>query len=184
MQAVHVSGALPDRFSLPLSPVHFKDRSAPQIPPQLLMPPAAAFAYGSFGDIITTAQLVVKIVEVLRRRGRPSSTCAELEKDLKTIHGDLMRLRLQTSPLDLILTARVKDEIARCRLIMDEFDSKTAAPRSWLQTILWANSEDRELAAFRIQVIEHRAALSVVVGLVNSCVVACYASTCALTHTC
>ncbi|KAJ7114821.1 ankyrin repeat-containing domain protein [Mycena epipterygia] len=132
------------------------------------MPPAVAFAYGSFGDIIATAQLVIKIVEVLRRSGRPSSACTELEKDLKALHSDLMHISLQTAPLDPFLTTRINEEVAQCHSIMYEFHSKTAASRGWVQTILWANSEDKELAAFSRQVIQRRAALSVVVGLKNS----------------
>ncbi|KAJ7114735.1 hypothetical protein C8R44DRAFT_794818 [Mycena epipterygia] len=71
---------------------------------------AVAFSFGSFGDIITTAQLVVKIVEVLRRSRKSSSACAQLEKYLKALHSDLMYLSLQTSPLESFLTARVNEE--------------------------------------------------------------------------
>ncbi|KAJ7114802.1 hypothetical protein C8R44DRAFT_709937 [Mycena epipterygia] len=154
------------------------------------MPPAVALAYGSFGDIITTAQLIVKIVEVLRRSGKPSTACADIEKDLQELHRDLMQLSLslqpeapspylnpQTSPLDLslqalpldaFLTNRVHEEIVQCHAILYEFHSKTTASRDWVQMILWANSEDRELAAFRKRLVERRAALVVVMGLINS----------------
>ncbi|KAJ7739880.1 hypothetical protein B0H16DRAFT_1890952 [Mycena metata] len=53
--------------------------------------PAFAFAYGSFGDILATGQLIVKIIVNLRR-GTRSDECAETEKELKSLGGDLANL--------------------------------------------------------------------------------------------
>ncbi|KAJ7739870.1 hypothetical protein B0H16DRAFT_1729247 [Mycena metata] len=67
--------------------------------------PAFAFAYGSFGDILATGQLIVKIIIILRQ-GTRSDECAETEKELKSLGGDLANLTrmptddaAQTSPL-------------------------------------------------------------------------------------
>ncbi|KAJ7207919.1 hypothetical protein GGX14DRAFT_543496 [Mycena pura] len=51
---------------------------------------------------------------------------------------------------------------------MKAFNGKIAAPEGFLQKIWWAKSAEKVLASFRRQVTEHRAALSVVVGLLNS----------------
>ncbi|KAJ7114698.1 hypothetical protein C8R44DRAFT_984155 [Mycena epipterygia] len=71
------------------------------------MAPVVDFSFGSFRDIITTAQLVVKIVEVLRRSRKSSSACAKPEKYLKALHSYLLHLSLQISPLGSFLTARL-----------------------------------------------------------------------------
>ncbi|KAJ7741050.1 hypothetical protein B0H16DRAFT_1565802 [Mycena metata] len=51
---------------------------------------------------------------------------------------------------------------------MARFFAKINASQGLVQKILWAISEEKELLAFRAQIIERRSALGVLVGLVNS----------------
>ncbi|KAJ7741072.1 hypothetical protein B0H16DRAFT_49867 [Mycena metata] len=129
--------------------------------------PAVALAYGSFGDILSTAQLVIKIVQLLRRSGSPSGTWRETENELKALGSELAHLTLHQE-LEPLLAARIQQEVARCHLLMARFFAKINASQGFVQKILWAVSEEKELSAFRTQIIERRSALGVLVGLVNS----------------
>ncbi|KAJ7755881.1 hypothetical protein B0H16DRAFT_707274 [Mycena metata] len=136
--------------------------------------PAFAFAYGSFGDILATGQLIVKIIVILRK-GTRSDECAETEKELKSLGGDLANLTLmpvddavQASPLAQSVADRVQEEIRRCHRLMVHFFSKMNATSGLFQRLMWAVSEERELATFRMRIIERRTALGVVVGMLNS----------------
>ncbi|KAJ7682225.1 hypothetical protein DFH06DRAFT_1160544 [Mycena polygramma] len=136
--------------------------------------PAFAFAYGSFGDILATAQLVAKTA-ILLRNGRRSTECAETEKELKSLGADLASLTvmtvdeaLQTSPMAVSVAARIKEEVQRCHSTILRFFEKINASNGLIHKLLWAASEEKELAAFRMRVIERRTALGVVVGMLNS----------------
>ncbi|KAJ7755878.1 hypothetical protein B0H16DRAFT_1539976 [Mycena metata] len=136
--------------------------------------PAFAFAYGSFGDILATGQLIVKVIVILRK-GTRSDECAETEKELKSLGGDLANLTrmpvddaVQTSPLAQSVADRVQEEIRRCHGLMVHFFSKMNATRGLLQRLMWAASEEKELATFRMRIIERRTALGVIVGMLNS----------------
>ncbi|KAJ7739881.1 hypothetical protein B0H16DRAFT_1694425 [Mycena metata] len=136
--------------------------------------PALAFAYGSFGDILATGQLIVKIIVILRR-GAQSDECAETEKELKSLGSDLANLTrmpddaVQASPLAWSVADRIQEEIRRCHRLMVHFFSKMNATSGGLfQRLMWAASEERELATFRMRIIERRTALGVVVGMLNS----------------
>ncbi|KAF7325312.1 hypothetical protein MVEN_02631600 [Mycena venus] len=136
---------------------------------------AFAFTYGSFGDILATGQLVAKVI-VLLRNGRRSSECAETEKELKSLGTDLENITHipldeahQSSPITLSIAARIRDEVHHCHLIILRFFQKiNASDNGFMHKLLWAASEEKELTAFRMRVIERRTALSVVVGMMNS----------------
>ncbi|KAF8150526.1 hypothetical protein K438DRAFT_1988481 [Mycena galopus ATCC 62051] len=129
--------------------------------------PVFSLAYGSFGDIFTTAQLVVQIITTLRRGGRSSRGWRETENELKGLGNDLAQLTLHP-PSDPVMAARVQQEVARSHLVMAGFFAKINSSTGLLQKLIWAVSEERELAAFRAQVIERRTALGVLLGLINS----------------
>ncbi|KAJ7763298.1 hypothetical protein B0H16DRAFT_1527399 [Mycena metata] len=136
--------------------------------------PAFAFAYGSFGDILATTQLIIKVVGLLRSGSR-SVECAETEEELKSLSADLANLKsipvdyaLQSSPVALSVAARVQEEVRRCHLLILRFFERSNASGTLLHRILWVASQDRELAAFRMRVIERRTALGVVVGMMSS----------------
>ncbi|KAF7360530.1 hypothetical protein MVEN_00784000 [Mycena venus] len=138
------------------------------------MPPSFAFAYGSFGDILATAELVVKIVTLLQSGSR-SAESVETEKELKSLGADLGNLSLihvdgalQSSPTTISVAARIQEEVRRCHLLILRFFEKINVPNGFIHKVLWASSQDRELAAFRTCVIERRTALGVVLGMMNS----------------
>ncbi|KAJ7872181.1 ankyrin repeat-containing domain protein [Mycena olivaceomarginata] len=130
--------------------------------------PLAAFAYGSFGDIVATAELLVKIVTLLHRSGKPSSVWEETEKELTSLDRELKYLILKLTPtLDPLVTQRVREEVANCNRTMVKFYAKISVPKNVWQTVLWARSEEKALKEFKMQVVEHRTALGVVLGLLN-----------------
>ncbi|KAF8161819.1 hypothetical protein K438DRAFT_307772 [Mycena galopus ATCC 62051] len=129
--------------------------------------PTFSFAYGSFGDILATAQLVVQIISTLRCGGRPSPGWTETENELKGLGNDLAHLTLNP-PSDPYIAARVHQEVARCHRIMVRFFARINSATGLVRKLMWAASEERELAAFKTQVIERRAALGVLLGLMNS----------------
>ncbi|KAJ7102677.1 hypothetical protein C8R43DRAFT_1047666 [Mycena crocata] len=137
---------------------------------------AVAFAYGSFGDILATAQLIAKVAIALHRSGKPSKEGMQTEQELKLLGHDLAQLTVMhtddtidlTSSTATYAASRIQAEVRSCHRIMAKFFEKISASRGLLQKVLWAGSEDKELAAFKMQVIERRTALSNVVGLLNS----------------
>ncbi|KAJ7044729.1 hypothetical protein C8F04DRAFT_595450 [Mycena alexandri] len=129
--------------------------------------PVFTLAYGSLGDIVSTAQLVIKIVELLRRSGPPSGAWIETETELKALGSELTHLTLHQAPGPFI-SQRIQQEVSRCHLVMTRFFAKISASQGLVRKIMWAVTEEKELAAFRTQVIERRTALSVLVGLLNS----------------
>ncbi|KAJ7755884.1 hypothetical protein B0H16DRAFT_1886167 [Mycena metata] len=136
---------------------------------------AFAFAYGSFGDILATGQLIVKIIVILRR-GTRSTECTETEKELKSLGTDLANLTrmpvddaVQASPLAQSVADRVQEEIRRCYSDMLRFYTKINTSNGGLiRKLLWTVSEDRQLSAFRMRVVERRTALGVLPGMLNS----------------
>ncbi|KAJ7506200.1 hypothetical protein B0H11DRAFT_1975018 [Mycena galericulata] len=135
--------------------------------------PIFALAYGSFGDIQATIQIAIQIAVLLRRGGRPSSECADTEIELKLLSNelDLAHSALQQTPgsqLTPFVAERIRDEVVRCHAIMARFFTMITAPQSFFQRIWSAASEEKELARFRMQIIERKTALALVVGLLNS----------------
>ncbi|KAJ6486452.1 hypothetical protein C8R47DRAFT_523253 [Mycena vitilis] len=116
--------------------------------------PVVAFAFGSFGDIVSTAQLLVKVISLLRK-GRRSSRCDETEKELKALGTDLANLTfirfheaMYLTPLAQSVAARIQEEVRRCHLIILRFFEKIKASNGLLHKVLWAASEERELSNF------------------------------------
>ncbi|KAF7360531.1 hypothetical protein MVEN_00784100 [Mycena venus] len=136
--------------------------------------PVLAIAYGSFGDILATAQLVARVV-ILLRNGIRSAEYAETEKELKSLGADLANLTLipvdealQSSPMALSVATRIQEEVRRCHLLILKFFEKLSSSNGLIRKIMWAASQDRELVTLRMRIIERRMALSVVVGMMNS----------------
>ncbi|KAJ7506202.1 hypothetical protein B0H11DRAFT_331034 [Mycena galericulata] len=133
-----------------------------------------ALAYRSFGDIQATVQLAIRIAVLLRSGGRPSNECSETEKELKLLSSELylahsaIQLQTQASALATLVVERIRGEIVRCHAIMARLYAKIKAPQGLFQRIWSAASEGKVLARFRVQIIERRAALGLVVGLLNS----------------
>ncbi|KAJ6561401.1 hypothetical protein DFH09DRAFT_1159882, partial [Mycena vulgaris] len=132
--------------------------------------PVFALGFGSFGDILATIQLAVRIAIVVRQSGR-SIEYTETEKELMSLNHDLdlahrtLQKKLD-SPLAPFVAERIRDEIVRCHKLMASFFAKISAPQGLWQKVRRAASQERGLAA--LQVIERRTALSLVLGIVNS----------------
>ncbi|KAJ7144179.1 hypothetical protein C8R44DRAFT_973817 [Mycena epipterygia] len=137
--------------------------------------PLFALAYGSFGDIVATVQLAIKIAIILRQRGTPSMECKKTEAELKSLSGDLdlahlTLQRMSASPSLPFVTKRLQDEVSRCHKLMAQFFTKITVPEGLWDRVWWAASQEKKLAAFRAQVIERRTVLSLIVDFMNSCV--------------
>ncbi|KAJ7462100.1 hypothetical protein FB451DRAFT_1404580 [Mycena latifolia] len=135
--------------------------------------PVLALAYGSFGDILATVQLAIRIAIILRRSGTPSSECAETEKELKLLGGDLdlahlTLQRMSASSLSPFVDKRIREKASLCHAVMARFFAKLPAQQSLWQNIRWAVSEVKDLAALRMQLIERRTALGLLVEILNS----------------
>ncbi|KAF8145263.1 hypothetical protein K438DRAFT_2099735 [Mycena galopus ATCC 62051] len=131
------------------------------------------FAYGSVGDIVVSIQLVINIVYFLRHHGRPSTECAEKEKEVKSLGSDLnlAKFTLQRTPassLSFFVEQRLQNEVRRCHSMMARFYARTTDSDSLWQKVWWAASQEKQLGIFRAQVIERRTALGVVVNFINS----------------
>ncbi|KAJ7506198.1 hypothetical protein B0H11DRAFT_2186308 [Mycena galericulata] len=129
--------------------------------------PIFALAFGSFGDFEATIGLVIRIAILLRNGCKPSNECADTEKELKVLYNDLILAQsaLQLAPL---VAERIRREVVQCHAIMAGFFTKVTAHQGFFQRIWSAASEEKVLARFRMQIIERRAAVGLVVGLLNS----------------
>ncbi|KAJ7610259.1 hypothetical protein DFH06DRAFT_1246243 [Mycena polygramma] len=136
--------------------------------------PVVAFAFGSFGDILATMQLLLKVISVLKD-GQRSSERDETEKELKSLETDLANLTLlpidetiqSSSPMAIWVAKRIQEEVQRCHLTILRFYQKCTASNGLIPKLLWAMSEEKELAAFKTRILERRTALAVVVGMLN-----------------
>ncbi|KAJ7817012.1 hypothetical protein B0H13DRAFT_2459076 [Mycena leptocephala] len=115
-----------------------------------------ALTYGSFGDLLETAKLVVKVVRLLRADGRTklSQERLALATKLQTLNSDLITLDSiaagvhidLSSTHTLLVVIRVQAEVEACRVVLTQFLDKLAAPRSFLGSMIVALSKRSNLA--------------------------------------
>jgi hypothetical protein len=129
-----------------------------------------ALAYGSVGDIIATVQLVATLVAFLHRGSAQSRECAETETELKSLGSDVYLAYLTLQQTSEPAARRIEEEVILCHRVIYRFFARITAPKTFLQRIQWAASQEKELAAFRMQANERRMALNLVVDLMSSCV--------------
>ncbi|KAJ6594320.1 hypothetical protein B0H19DRAFT_1056628 [Mycena capillaripes] len=117
---------------------------------------SSALTYGSFGDLVETARLAVKIVQILREEGRMSRERLALAAELQTLNSDLILLDCVASGIShescpglLPVQLRIRSEVASCRAVLMQFLETLRAPRGILNSIFLALVEDTELAKFR-----------------------------------
>ncbi|KAJ7433212.1 hypothetical protein FB451DRAFT_1314614 [Mycena latifolia] len=132
--------------------------------------PLATFAltYGSFGDLLETARLAKRIIDVLRGGG----CTAERERTisiLKSICDDMAKLSAiaaldSSSPEGLYFADRLSSEVALCRSLMAQFYSQINPSASVLGRLWFAVSEERELTSWRAQISERRQALHLILS--------------------
>ncbi|KAJ6545736.1 hypothetical protein B0H19DRAFT_287208 [Mycena capillaripes] len=135
--------------------------------------PVVAFAFGSFGDILAVVQLAIAIAIFFYQRGKPSTEWEETEKEVELLRNDflLVHLALQRtagSPLAPVANERIQKEVGRCQKLLAPGFAKITAPQGFWQKVRWVASQEKALAAFKAQVIEHRTALNLILEFINS----------------
>ncbi|KAF8173258.1 hypothetical protein K438DRAFT_169643 [Mycena galopus ATCC 62051] len=133
-----------------------------------------ALTYGSFGDLLETARLAVKVVRFLRDGGKVSEERLAVAAELQTLNSDLVvlnfiasRMRLDASSTSFSVIIRIQTEVENCRLAFVQFLDKVSAPRGILGAILAALSEESELAKFRTQISRPLKAIGTLMSILN-----------------
>ncbi|KAJ7482465.1 hypothetical protein FB451DRAFT_120211 [Mycena latifolia] len=123
---------------------------------------AVALTFGSFGDILEAARIAKRIVDVLRKGPGGSQRRQTLIATLEGMCEDMSKLTLIFDGGHF--TDRLWAEVDLCRSLLNEFSAKinsyeAAGLRGLLQKSLMVAVEERELASWRAQISERRAAL-------------------------
>jgi hypothetical protein len=136
--------------------------------------PTMAFTMGSFGDIVTAAEMALKIVQVLYYSSNTSEHYQEAMTELVSLHHELVVISdaFRLDGLGEVARESAVGEIARCYAEMRRFLDKTKGVTAKgvtgiLNKVWWAASEEKELRSLRAAISRHRAALSVLVASAN-----------------
>ncbi|KAJ7477652.1 hypothetical protein FB451DRAFT_191857 [Mycena latifolia] len=121
---------------------------------------AAALTFGSFGDILEASKIARRIIDVLHKGGG-SPERQKLISTLKAICDQLSRLTVL--PGDHF-TTRLWDEVVLCRSLLDQFYAKINSYQGFLGRVRMIVLEETELASWRAQISERRAALRDLLG--------------------
>ncbi|KAF7333387.1 hypothetical protein MVEN_02354400 [Mycena venus] len=139
------------------------------------MIPLVALTYGSFGDIMETARLSKRVIDVLRSGGG-SLKHQKVISDLKAMHDDVVALSTAfdgDSPTRLqYFSDRLAAELALCRSLMERFYEKIKPSSSVITKIWMIVSEEQELKAWRTDIAERRQVLHLLLAELNG-VLAC-----------
>ncbi|KAJ7190262.1 hypothetical protein GGX14DRAFT_606084 [Mycena pura] len=131
-----------------------------------------SLAYGSFGDILESARLAKRIIDVLRSAGSSSSKRQQIISTLEAMHDDMSTLStlesFHSSSLEVQYLDKLSTEVALCRSLMDRFYARINQSNSVLGRVLMALSEETELASWKTQISERRRALHRLLHLLNS----------------
>ncbi|KAJ7117206.1 hypothetical protein C8R43DRAFT_1037650 [Mycena crocata] len=119
-----------------------------------------ALAYGSFGDVLETAKLAVKIVQILRDGRKLSRERLALAVELQTLNNHLVTLKfiasgIHVDPLcsrSLYVVACIRSEVDSCRTILTRILQQLDGPRGIFGMIALAISEESELARLRSEI--------------------------------
>ncbi|KAJ7692878.1 hypothetical protein B0H17DRAFT_1060909 [Mycena rosella] len=133
---------------------------------------AFALTYGSFGDIVETARLAKRIIDVLRS-GRASYKRQKVISALKGMHDDVATLSTlldldSSSPHVQYITDRLSIELTSCRSLMQQLFAKINRSNGVMGRILMALSEETELISWRAEISERRHALHLLLESLNS----------------
>ncbi|KAJ7788399.1 hypothetical protein B0H14DRAFT_2948814 [Mycena olivaceomarginata] len=137
-----------------------------------------SFSMVSFGDLVTAADLAMKIVQILYYSPSASEDYQGALSELVSLHhelvimSDAIQLADTASGPGALIRHRVAEEVRRCRAEMQRFLDKTKGVAATgvagvLSKVWWAASEQRELRVLRDAVARRRAALSVLIGSSN-----------------
>jgi hypothetical protein len=134
------------------------------------MIPLVALTYGSFGDIMETARLAKRVIDVLRSGGG-SLKRQKVISDLKAMHDDVVVL---STAFDVDSQARLQyfadrlaTELALCRSLMERFYAKIKPSSSVITKIWMVVSEEQELKAWRTDIAERRQVLHLLLAELN-----------------
>ncbi|KAJ7831063.1 hypothetical protein B0H13DRAFT_255904 [Mycena leptocephala] len=135
---------------------------------------SVAFAYGSFGDLLDTAKLVVKVIRFVWAGGKMSQERLALVAELQTLNNDLVILhllasgmRLDPSSMSSSVVLRILSEAQKCRMILVQFLNKLNAPKGVFGAILTVLMEESQLAKFRAQISRPLKAISTLMLTLN-----------------
>jgi hypothetical protein len=135
---------------------------------------SVAFAYGSFGDLLDTAKLVVKVIRFVWAGGKMSQERLALVAELQTLNNDLVILhllasgmRLDPSSMSSSVVLRILSEAQKCRMILVQFLNKLNAPKGVFSAILTVLMEESQLAKFRTQISRPLKAISTLMLTLN-----------------
>ncbi|KAJ7146909.1 hypothetical protein C8R44DRAFT_758463 [Mycena epipterygia] len=131
-----------------------------------------ALTYGSFGDIVETARIAKRIIDVLRS-GRASHKRQKVISDLKGMHDDVATLSTlldldSSSPQIQHITDRLSAELTLCHSLMQQLFAKINPSNGVIGRILMALSEDTELISWRAEISKRRDALHLLLASLNS----------------
>ncbi|KAJ7695353.1 hypothetical protein B0H17DRAFT_1198596 [Mycena rosella] len=136
-----------------------------------------SFSMGSFGDIVTAAELAMKIVKVLYYSPKASEDYQGVLTELVSLHHELVlindAIQLDTSAgLGAVARESVLTEVACCHIEMQRFLAKTEGVTAKgitgiLNKVWWAASEEKDLRSLRAAISRRRAALGVLIGSSN-----------------
>ncbi|KAJ7135872.1 hypothetical protein C8R44DRAFT_389655 [Mycena epipterygia] len=136
-----------------------------------------SFSLGSFGDIVTAAEMAMKIVQVLYYSQKASEDYQGALAELVALHHELILIHdaVQldaSSGLGEVARQHLTTAVARCHAEMQRFLDKTKGVTAKgmtgiLNKVWWAASEEKELRSLRAAVSRHRAALSLLIGSSN-----------------
>ncbi|KAJ7017726.1 hypothetical protein C8F04DRAFT_1154853 [Mycena alexandri] len=131
----------------------------------------AALTFGSFGDILEAARIAKRIVDVLRKGPGGSPRREELIATLKGMCEDMSKLTLVFDGDHF--TERLWAEVDLCRSLLDEFSAKinsyeAAGLRGLLRKSWMVAVEEKELASWKAQISDRRAALHALLSSFNS----------------
>ncbi|KAJ7127903.1 hypothetical protein C8R44DRAFT_733308 [Mycena epipterygia] len=119
---------------------------------------------GSFGDILEAARIARRIIDVLRK-GEGSHERQKVISTLKALCDDMSRLSVLPEGY---FTTRLRDEVASCHSLLGQFYAKINPYAGLLARVRMAALEEKELASWRVQISERRAALSSLLGPIIS----------------
>jgi hypothetical protein len=132
---------------------------------------AIALTYGSFGDIMETARIAKRIIDILRTGGA-SHKHQKIISILKAMHDDMSWLST-VSNVDSSSPAvhhRLLAETALCRSLLDKFYAKINPSGGVFGKIWMALSEEKQLESWRTEISERRDSFHRLLELLNWCV--------------
>ncbi|KAJ7934656.1 hypothetical protein B0H13DRAFT_595994 [Mycena leptocephala] len=134
-----------------------------------------ALAYGSFGDLLETAKLAVKVAQFMRDGGRLSQERLALAAELQTLSRDLLTLDAVASGVhldpsctrSLFIVTRIGSEVKSCRAALAGFLDKLFTPRGVFGIIVASFLEERQVTKLRTDISGPLNAIRILMSTLN-----------------